>query len=281
VGGKVSGEKIVLSWSAETAEGFQGYKVVASKTNPNPKYPDDGYLKYITERDKTSVSLSAGSCGLKGGTEYYFSVTYMFADGSAIAGSAVKLKVPKASGPDPTECPTECPTEAPTECPTECPTDNPADCPTECPTEQPGGDYASSSIHCSIDGAKVRLSWSKIEDPRFSGYKVVYSTSNPSPKYPNDCYKYYITNAGDTGCSFDASEIGCPGTVCYFSITVLYDGGNVKVPGNAISLTMPAGEAPTECPPPECPTDAAAPTECPPPECPTDPAAPAECPPAA
>ncbi len=35
VSGRVSGEKVILTWSREAAENFNGYKVVASKTNEN------------------------------------------------------------------------------------------------------------------------------------------------------------------------------------------------------------------------------------------------------
>lgn len=211
VSGRVSGEKVVLYWSAETAENFQGYKVVASRTNPNPKYPEDSYLKYITDPGKTSISLSAGSYGLKGGVTYYFSVTYLFSDGTTIAGNAVKLKVPaKDTEPE--------------------------------PTDKPSGDYASSNISGSIDGVNIHLSWDRINDSRFEGYKVVYSFTNASPKYPDDKYKFYITDSGDTGRSFNATELKgfTPGAACYFSITVLYEGGDVKVPGNVVTLTMPA-----------------------------------------
>jgi hypothetical protein len=223
VSGKTSGDKIVLSWTAETADNFQGYKIVASKMNPNPKYPDDGYIKYITDRDKTSLSISAGSYGLKGGAEYYFSVTYLFKDGSAIAGNAVKLKVPhKTTEPAPTE--------------------NPASAPT-----QPAGEYAASSVSGSITDSTISLSWERIGDDRFEGYKVVASFSNPSPSYPGDGYLYYITDRESTSKSFNVSKLGSfsPGQTCYFSITVLYKGG-VKKAGNAISLAMPAAPAPAQ-----------------------------------
>lgn len=222
VSGRVSGEKVVLSWAAETAENFQGYKVVASKTNPNPKYPDDGYIKYITERDKTSLSAYAGSYGLKGGAEYYFSVTYLFTDGSAVAGNAVKLKVPvKTAEPEPTAAPTDG------------------------PAPPPPGDYASSSISGGITDSTISLSWERISDERFDGYKVVASFSNPNPRYPDDGYLYYITDCADTGKSFNVSKLGgfTPGATCYFSITVLYNDGTKKA-GNAISLAMPAAAAP-------------------------------------
>jgi hypothetical protein len=213
----VSGEKVVLSWSAETAENFQGYKVVASKTNSNPKYPEDGYLKYITDKSKTSVNLYAGG-DLEANTYYYFSVTYLLGDGTKIAGNAVKLKVPERSA-EPK--------------------------PTEKPTAPPSADHPSSSISGGITDSTISLSWDRIADEGFDGYKVVASFSNPNPSYPGDGYLYYITERDQTSKSFNVSKLGSftPGAVCYFSITVLYTDGTKKA-GNSIALTMPAAVTP-------------------------------------
>lgn len=210
VSGRVSGGKIILSWSEEASDSFQGYKVVASKTNPSPRYPEDGYIKYITDKSKTSVSLYEGTGGLKGDTYYYFSITYLFSDGSSVAGNAVRLKVPPKPA-DPTPKP-----------------------------DKTSGDYASSTISGSIDGTTVKLSWSKVEDSRFEGYKVVASFTNPNPKYPDDGYLYYITKASATSKNFSVSKLGSyePGATCYFSITVVYN--DAKKAGNSIALTIPA-----------------------------------------
>jgi len=224
VTGNVSGDAVVIKWRKDTSETFSGYKIVASKTNPNPKYPDDGYLKYITNKDTTSVKLYEGSSGLKAGQNYYFSVTYLYKDGSKVAANAVQLTVPakeKTTSAEPT-APAE-PTQAP-----------PA-----------SGDYASTSISGAMDGKTARLSWGQINDSRFNGYKVVCSFTNSSPSYPNDGYVKWITDAGQTSCSVDMTKISgySPDATCYFAITALYDNHNVKKTGNVISLAMPA-EAP-------------------------------------
>lgn len=205
--GRISGEKVVLSWSKETAENLSGYKVVASKTNPNPSYPDDGYLKYITNRETTSFSVYAGYGGLEANTYYYFSITYLYNDGSTIAANAVRLKVPPKS-------------EAP-----------------------PSDDYASSKISGSIDDNTVHLSWTKITDERFAGYKVMYSFSDSTPVYKETgCHYYdYITEYDDNSrdiCVHDLNGFS-PGETCWFSITVLYNKEGVKKAGNVISFTMP------------------------------------------
>ena len=39
VSGRVSGDYVILNWDKETSSELSGYKIVASKTNPNPAYP--------------------------------------------------------------------------------------------------------------------------------------------------------------------------------------------------------------------------------------------------
>ncbi len=207
VTGSVSGEAVKISWTKATASNFSGYKVVASTTNPNPKYPNDGYIKYITDINTTSISLYEGTGGLVGDTYYYFSITYLYSDGSTIAGNAVKLKVPKKTSAS---------------------TDS----------------YASTNISGSISGENVSLNWNQITSASLDGYKVMYSFSDSTPVYgESGCdYKYWITDASTTSCTIDVTTLNgySPGAVCYFSITALYDSHNVKKPGNTISFTMPS-----------------------------------------
>ena len=105
--------KLVFSWKALPAtsvqyngksyEGFTYYKVVASKTNPAPVYPDDGYLYYATDLGATtwSVSPASGSYNhsptLEPGNTYYFAITYVFSNGKFISNT-VKYSVPPAAG---------------------------------------------------------------------------------------------------------------------------------------------------------------------------------------
>jgi hypothetical protein len=46
-------EGIVLEWNKYTGSGFKGYKIVRSNDNENLKYPNDGYIKYITDVSET------------------------------------------------------------------------------------------------------------------------------------------------------------------------------------------------------------------------------------
>lgn len=213
--GSISGEKVRLSWGKIDHAEFEGYKIVASAANASPKYPEDGYIKYITNPDTTSLSVYEGYGGLKANKSYYFSVTVVYKRDRYVPGNAVHLKVPKKAEPAPE------PTQSP-----------------------PDGEMKASSISGSISDGKVRLSWSKIEHSTFQGYKVVKSYTNSSPKYPDDGYISYITNASTTSVSYDLSKFE-QGKTCYFSITVLYSDGTNKA-GNAIALTIPESATPDQ-----------------------------------
>lgn len=217
VAGRVSGEKVILSWSKETAENFSGYKVVASKTNPTPSYPDDGYLKYITAKDTTSISLYEGYQGLQGNTYYYFSVTYLFGDGTKVAANAVRLKVP-AKAEEEEDPPT---------------------------SDYPACNITSASISAS---GTVSLHWAKAPDNDFTYYKVVGSFTDSTPRYPENGYLDVLGRDCTSG-SYSLSKLSklegyAPGKTCYFSVTTVYKDGSLKVPGNVKALKMP--DAPPE-----------------------------------
>ncbi len=207
VNGEFYGDSVKISWEKATREDFQGYKVVASKDNPNPSYPEDGYVKYITDRDVTSQKLYT-SDGFAPEREYYFSVTYLYSDGGKEYGSSVKLFIPEKEEPVVVE-----------------------------PVVQ--ATYISTTIRGSQSGSKVSLSWDKIDRSRLDGYKVMYSFTDTNPVY-GDGSKYYkwITNPATTSVSLDMSSLYGykPNTKCYFSITALYDGHDVKKPSNVISF---------------------------------------------
>lgn len=51
-------------WKKYLRDDFKFYKVVKSKTNPNPVYPEDGYIYYSSNAGKTSFTdrkLSTGT----------------------------------------------------------------------------------------------------------------------------------------------------------------------------------------------------------------------------
>ena len=101
VTGKVDGYRIILTWKPILDPRFNSYKVVASRSNPAPSYPDDGYLFYITDKNQVTAVIENGSeynGGDIGGhfivdQAYYFSVTALYND-AKIKGNAIRLVLP-------------------------------------------------------------------------------------------------------------------------------------------------------------------------------------------
>ena len=93
--------KAVVKWNKITASNFTGYKVVISKNDSTPVYPENGYFQYITDRSTLSTVVQAGDNynggdfggTIQSGAEYYFSVTVLYNNGKA-AGNAVRVALP-------------------------------------------------------------------------------------------------------------------------------------------------------------------------------------------
>lgn len=49
----LNGDQVETSWNSYAPEGFNYYKVVRSTTNPDPVYPDDGYIQVTSDPDFT------------------------------------------------------------------------------------------------------------------------------------------------------------------------------------------------------------------------------------
>lgn len=98
-----SGGNLTFSWSrlpdytvvynGTSYESFQYYKVVASETNPNPVYPDDGYISVVSDLGSSGWSTPPGSAGLESGKTYYFAITYVFSNGKFVSNT-VQYTVP-------------------------------------------------------------------------------------------------------------------------------------------------------------------------------------------
>lgn len=103
---------------------------------------------------------------------------------------------------------------------------------------------ASNLTIVEKDGG-LYLEWAPISHSKFKGYKVVASTSDTTPKYPENGYYKYITNASTNsilikaGNSYNGGDVGTfkSDETYYFSITVLYDGETVT--GNVVTVVMP------------------------------------------
>lgn len=213
VQGKIVDGKIVLNWTKASKDGFVYYKVVASKSNSSPRYPQDGYLYVISDRNQTSVTLNSNDSynggDIKGklvpGQSYYFSITAVY-DDAKVPGNSVSLKYPSTSA-------------------------------------------VSSTIKVTgkVSDGKILLQWTPVSSSAgFNYYKVVISKDVSNPKYPEDGYLYYFTDVNKTSCVIDNSssynggsfgEYLIPGQKYYFSITAVYN--DKKIVGNAVQLTYP------------------------------------------
>ncbi len=77
---------VVLKWTPLEGKEFLYYKIVISKKNSKPKYPDDGYMYAIPDINTSSVTVSMDSSYNGGdfggklvpGEKYYFGITAVF-----------------------------------------------------------------------------------------------------------------------------------------------------------------------------------------------------------
>ena len=224
---------IALSWDEITSEDLSGYKVVISKNDSTPAYPANGYLKYITDSSVTSQVINNSSAYYSGdfgsyleeGEDYYFSVTALYSCGDKMAGNVLHLSYPgnqNDNGDD----------------------DGDTDDNDDSSDDTSGTIPPTPVVSLSSSESGILLSWNKIDDSRFDGYKVVASKDNSKPAYPADGYLKYITNEdttsylvnnssayynGDFGSYFKADE------EYYFSVTALYDG--YRIAGNVVTAT--------------------------------------------
>jgi hypothetical protein len=78
--------KLVLNWSEVSGSGFKYYKVVVSKYDSTPAYPENGYLYVISDINNTNavikydIKYSNGDFGqyISPGENYYFAITAVF-----------------------------------------------------------------------------------------------------------------------------------------------------------------------------------------------------------
>lgn len=211
-----AGEGILVEWSDIDTTGLTGYKVVASKYDTSPVYPENGYAKWVTDLDTKSfyiepgTSYSGGDFGgyFKAGESYYISVTAVYNSGK-IAGNTVTYIMPGE--------------------PSEEITIN-----------------RTPTVEVQVLEGRILVEWNEISKVGLEGYKIVASQSNPNPKYSEDGYAFWIQdltvlskeiypdtsyNGGDLEGKFIS------GQEYYISVTAVYS--DAKVPGNAVLITMP------------------------------------------
>lgn len=244
VNGEISGEKIILRWNPVDHPKFSGYKVVISKSNPNPRYPDDGYLYFITDKNTTSATIDNteayknGDFGekLTPGEKYYFSITVLYAD-KIVPGDSLLLTYPAdAVIPEPVSSSSTQPAEQ-----TQTPSPKSS-------TPQPTSSLTAPQVTACPDGNRIIVNWNRIDSANLQGYKVVISKNDKNPSYPKNGYLVWITNKNttqwviDNSSQYNGGDFGgylTPGQDYYISVTAVYSDN--KVPGNAVLVTYPSG----------------------------------------
>lgn len=97
----VTDEGVVLEWDEVNSRGFKYYKVVVSKYNETPEYPDDGYLvclenvrtnRYVVKPYAKYNNSDFGD-KIQPGESYYISITAVYKD-ETITGNTVYVEVP-------------------------------------------------------------------------------------------------------------------------------------------------------------------------------------------
>ena len=172
-------------------------------------------------------------------------------DAQQTKGDALETDATAAPSATPTAIPTAIPTAAPTATPAEttaASTQTATTAPKETTkaTTVPTGRIAPS-VSASAGTNSVTVKWNKISSPDLVGYKVVASKSDSTPKYSENGYYSWITDANTTSCTikngdgYNSGDVGkfSGGTAYYFSVTAVYGDEWQKIAGNAVQVTMP------------------------------------------
>ncbi len=214
--GYIKEDKLILDWTEVDSADFTYYKIVLSKKDATPSYPDNGYATYISKVSLTAYEIKAGD-GYNGGDfsgkiapgTYYAAITAIYGD-TKVTSNVIQVTVPER-------------------------------------------DYGSISeltpvLTSAINyNGGIKLTWSKTDDDDvFNYYKVVVSKSNSNPSYPDDGYATYISNRSETsyvlraGDAYNGGDIGgelVAGKNYYVTITAVYSNG--KYTSNTKTIKLP------------------------------------------
>ena len=249
-------------------EGFRYYKIVASRSDTTPSYPENGYAKVISNPNITSADLIAGSVyrggdiggALNAGETYYFSVSYVF-DNTVLTGTPVTVTVPESSSAQPSDTLVSSPSvlSSPSEKPTVKPSVKPSAKPSAKSTDVQAAVFSSPSLNTGIDGNSLVFSWTPVNSGTvkyngftytgFKYYKIVASATDSTPVYPENGYLTYIADCNASSCAitpssgnYHQSPVLQPGTSYYFSVTYVFENG--KFTSNTTTQTVPASGKP-------------------------------------
>jgi hypothetical protein len=184
--------------------------VVVSKGTPSPKYPDNGYLYNITDRDRTYAVINngekyhGGDFGnyLTKGEKYYFSVTAVYKD-RKVTGNAVQAQYNGTDNPELFQIPV---------------------------------------VSSAYEGGRLIIKWGKIDSPQLLEYRLVISQKDATPSYPSNGFYGSSLDKSTTSAAIDASKLYINGDFAkltegveyYFTVTAVYS--NKLVTGNVLKV---------------------------------------------
>ena len=203
--------RLVVRWDKITSSNLQGYKVVVSKNDSTPSYPENGYLYWITDKNKdyaiidNSAAYNNGDFGkyLTKGQKYYLSVTAVYNDRN-VAGNTVRITYNGTENPEL---------------------------------------YKAPVVSSVVENGKLVIRWNKIDSANLQGYRVVASKNDSTPSYPENGHLLWITDKNrdyaviDNNVQYNSGDFGkyfISGETYYFSVTAVYNDKNVA--GNTISI---------------------------------------------
>lgn len=175
-----------------SGDGSMGFKVVKS-AEPNPEYPGDS-AEYADGKTSTMTRY-----GLSGGKTYHFRVCRYTGNGCDVYSNNLTLTIPESEKK------------------------------LETSYQKIEGELKLEAA--ALPGA-VALSWTQCTSDSFQGYKVVRSTSNADPSYPNDGYVEYLPNRESLS-HIDGTAV--PGKTYYYRICSL-EGSNPVACGNVVKV---------------------------------------------
>ncbi|MBF4693505.1 S-layer homology domain-containing protein [Fusibacter ferrireducens] len=169
---------VVLKWQKITHPDFEGYKVVASLTDQTPVYPENGYALWITDKNKTTALIKAGSSyngsefsKFEAGKTYYFSITAVYKD-KKVPGNVITVTIPNS------------------------------------PSTSNNTNYQDNALTLQAEnkGDSIELKWTIAQADCFQGYKVVASQTDTTPMYPDNGYFKYITDRDDNSITINKDD---------------------------------------------------------------------------
>jgi hypothetical protein len=154
---------VVMSWTPYAPAGFTYYKVIRSIDNPNPVYPDDGYIAYSGAANYSSYTDTNPYKGVS----YYRVCTIVKPDRYC----SPVVTIDNSAAATTTTTPVTTSSQA-----------------TDSNGYYPKTVYNAFNFSAVLSDGKVKMSWTPYAPSGFNYYKVVRSTTNSDPVYPDDGY---------------------------------------------------------------------------------------------